>query len=705
MSETDEDIVAEAKKRFARAEEWEASSRNLGRNDVKFGNADSDNGWQWETTLRTTREADDAPCLTINKTRQHCLQIINDARDHEDSVQVRPVGDGATFDAAQVYEGIIRHIEYVSNASQAYDTGTWHQVFAGIGYWRVVTDFLSDDSFDQEIYVRRVPNRESVYLDPNIKEYDGSDAAWGIIFDDVPRAEAEAMGLIEKGENGAPTLGNYTDVWVTKDHVRIAEYFRRSEKSDELIELPPDIADAIGMATVRASQLPKELRDSVPKDARRRKIVTPEIEWFKIVGDKIVDRKPWAGKYIPIVRIIGEETVIDGVLDRKGHVRALKDPQRMYNYNSSAAVQYGALQAVTPWLTAIEAIGPHMEYWGKANISTAAVLPYNHLSEDGQRELPAPTRIAPPMAAPVFIEGMKIAQNEMMLASGQYQAVMGAPSNETSGKAINARQRQGDNATGHYLQHRATAIRFTGKILIDLIPKIYDTARVTQIIARDGTRKSVQIDPNAQDAHQNLTDPTAKDTNDAKIAAIFNPSVGQYDVMSDVGPSYATSRQEAFNAYSQIIAHNPAMTSVAGDLMFKAADFPGADVIAERLRNMVPQQALGGPSQEMQQMQAHVQAAMQAGQSQIEQLHAALKDAQAKLAEKEPSQLDWYKAETDRLKATGSIDPEAMKPVIRALVSDVLGMPVVPVMHAHAMAEQAMQPQMPPEGQMQGQPA
>ena len=712
VAESDQDIVAEAKKRYTRAESWEAPSRALGLEDEKFGNGDSDNNYQWYDAIRADRDADNLPCLTVNKTRQHCLQIINDMRDHEDGVQVRPVGGGASFDAAQVQEGLVRHVEYISNAAQAYDTASWHQVFSGIGYWRIITDYADEDSFNQEIYIQRIPNPRCVYLDPDIKQYDGSDARWAIIFDDVPREEAIAQGLIDKDDAPPPTFGGNADAWNNAEHVRVAEYFRRSEKADELIELPPDVAMKIGASSIRKSELPRELRDAIPKDARRRKIVTPEIEWFKIVGDEVVDRKPWPGKYVPVVRLIGEETVINGVLDRKGHVRAMKDPQRMYNYNSSAAVQFGALQTKTPWITPLAAIDQLQVYWNSANTANLPYLPYNDRTPDG-REIQAPHRVDPPVTAPVFLEGMKIAEHEMMLASGQYQAVFGAPGNETSGKAINARQRQGDNATGHYLQHRATAIRFTGKILIDLIPKIYDTETIKQIIARDGSRKSVQISPDAAAAHTPVGDPADKDTDDTAISAIFNPKIGKFDVMADVGPSYSTARQEAFNAFSQIIQHNPELVNVVGDLMFKAADFPMADEISERLRNMVPAQATGGPSKEMQQMQGHMEAVAKAGQAQMEQLHQALQDKTAEMAKLEAqladakakaaqktgdSELDWYKAETARMAAVGAIDPAAMKPVVRGLVSDALGTHIVPLMHAHAQADQAMMPVEPAEG-------
>ena len=692
--EEDREIVAEAKRRWKAADDWESQANMLGDQDVKFGNADSDNQWQWPDDIRRELQAANHVILTINKTRQHCLQIINDARQNKAGIQVRPTGGGASFKSAETIEGIVRHVEYISNAQQAYDNATWWQVFGGIGYWRVITDYVSDDNFDeQEIYIRRIPNPRTVRLDPDIREYDGSDANWGFVFEDIARDEAISQGIIDKNETVVDALDTGGGNWNTRENVRRAEYFRKSHKKDELIELPPEFAQMFGVSSVRKSEMPDDLKAMIPADARRRSILTPEIEWFKIVGENITDRKIWPGKYIPIVRCVGEETVIDGQLDRKGHVRALKDPQRTLNYNTAAATQYGALQTKTPWLAPIEAI-EGIEHWQDSNISTALVLPYHGMDDNGN-QIEKPMRIEPPVAAPVFMEGIKMAQQELMLASGQYQAIMGAPSNETSGKAINARQRQGDNATYHYIDHLASAIRFTGRIIIDLIPHIYDTKRVKQIIGLDGKQQAIQIDPEATDAHQQVQDADSKDADPDGVMAIFNPAVGEYDVMADVGPSYQTQRQEAFNAFTQIIQSNPDLVHIIGDLMFLAADFPMANLIAQRLKNMVPQQALGGPPVEQQQMMQHVQAAAQAGQEQIEQLHTELQKTKMELASKQwDQQLDLYRAETERQKALGAIDPEAFKPVIRSMISDLLGMPVVPLMHAHALAEQAM---MPPE--------
>jgi hypothetical protein len=256
--------------------------------------------------------------------------------------------------------------------------------------------------------------------------------------------------------------------------------------------------------------------------------------------------------------------------------------------------------------------------------------------------------------ANAYVQGMQIAGEQLQAVSGQYQAELGAPGNEKSGAAINARQRQGDNATYHYIDHLAMAIKNTGKQLIDLIPKVYDTQRVMRILGEDGSDTQVHLDPQAQQAHQ-----AERDEQGEIVKMIFNPSVGVYDVQSDTGPNYGTQRQEAFNAFQQIVSANKDIFPVVGDLMFKNADFPGADEMAERLHNMVPPQALNGQNPQLQQMQQHMQgmqaeAQQQGVQSQkvIDTLTQTIAKLQLELKGKsEMRDIDAYNAETDRMRA------------------------------------------------------
>ena len=707
--QTDEQIIAEAKARFTRCQDWESQARDHALADTKFAQGDAYNNWQWPDEVRQGRG--DRPCLTNNKVRQHNLHIVNDARQHKAQIKVTPTGGDATYEAAEVLSGIVRRIEYQSKAIDAYSTAIFHQVESGIGYVRVVTDYADEDSFDQDIFIRRVPDPRTVYMDPDAQEYDKGDSRFAFVYDRLPRKEAKAT--YPDAVDDAPALDFDETGWDTKEHVRIAEYWRRGDKSDKLHLL----ADG---STVRDSALPKGAK---PQIVKSRDVAEPEIEWFKIVGNTIVERKVWPGRYIPIIPFIGEETVIDGVLDRKGHTRCLLDAQRMVNYWESAAVEQVALQGKSPYVTPLRAIEGLETFWNSANTENHPYLPYNDRDPDTGQELREPTRAEPPQMAQAYLAGLKIAQENMMLVSGQYQAEMGAPGNEKSGVAIEQRQREGETATYHYIDNQAKGIRQCGRVVVDLIPKVYDVARVVKIMAEDGTQSDVHLEPDAPFAHQHFMPPPApgqppqpvspeqaqsaqEDPNQPDPKVIFNPNVGRYDVEADVGPSFGTQRQEAFNALSQIIQASPDLVHVAGDLLFKSADFPLADVLAERLKRGVPQQFLGGPTPDMLKLQQQLQATNQHAQQVIGQADQEVAELKRQIADLQSQAKDKsgqttiadYKAETDRLATVATADPAAAKILIRSMLSEMLGMPALPVMHAHDAADAAhLQEIMPPE--------
>lgn len=715
----DDKIVLEVQKRWRICEDYEGTAWTNFDYDYKFANADSVNMYQWDNWVIGDRIDAQRPCLTINKTMQHCLQIINDGKQNKPGVNIRPIGEDASFEAAQIYEELCRHIEYISNAENVYDSASEFQVIGGIGYWRIITEWANKSKgFDQEIYIKRIKDPRSVRLDPDINEIDGSDARYGIIFNNVPRDLYEADYPDFKDVGGSLVLSSSdSDGWVTKDHVRVAEYFRKSPKKDKWIEFTtPETKEFI---EGHYSTLKKENPDTVAlfehiksqekgldlneRTYREREVTRNNVEWFKIAGNTIISRKPWLGEYIPIVRIIGTETVIDGQLDRKGHTRALLDPQRIYNINSSANVEFGALQSKSPIMAAGDAIEGYEEYYKNQNLNNAAWLPFNAYDDEG-RALPAPTRMAPPTASPAYVQQMQIAQNEMMMVSGQYQAQMGENENAKSGIAINQRQRQGDRATYHFLDGQGIGIRFTGKQLIDLIPKVYNKKRVMRIEAKDGTILNLTIDPDHSEAmskvlpgqnpdqpQQQLAqpDPNAPIPTEKILDIIFNPNIGSYTVVSDTGPSFATRRQEAFNALTQIAAQNKEFMNIGGDLLWKVADFPEAQELARRWRRIIPPNITGdAPNPQLTQ-------AMHAASDKIEQQLAIItkqtkeladKDREYDIREKElelrmkeataREQREDYKAENDRLAKLGNsgpaVTPEQIQPVLKELLKNML---------------------------------
>lgn len=655
-----QDVITRAQHRFKRAQTWESVARQRWMRDYKFANGDEENNYQWDDDIYQQRDNEQRPTLTINKVRQHNLLITNDAKQNKQGIKYRPVGDDATRDAADVLEGIARHIQNISHAQDAHGMAIDFQVEAGLGFTRVVTGYVSDDSFDQEIYIRAVADPMSCYLDPGATEMDGSDAKWGLIFVDRAREDAEVeYPWLEHIAPPSNIVDGDDAGWIRDDYVRECEYYEIEEEEDELLGDPTDgttILKSVAPASL-VKQWEAELEEKGEK-IRRRKIQRKHIHWYKIVGDRVVNDAPWAGTTIPIIPWLGQVTVVDQQMDRKGHTRYLKSPQRMLNYNRSAAVEYGALQTKAPWIAGVSAIEGYETYWNSANVVNHSVLPYNDVGEDGNPIQP-PQRPAPPQSAPVFMEGAQAADNDMMLASGQYQAELGAPGNEKSGRAISERQRQGDRATYHFTDNQAIAIRREGSILLELIPKIYDTERVIRILGENGEEAHVKIDPNADQAAQ--VGPQQAPDQTQKIAAIFNPNVGMYEVVSDVGPDYATQRQEAFDAIVQIITQAPELLGKIGDLLFKVADFPLADEIAERLKPGLDPQAQAAIQQ--------LQDQLSKGNQQLGQAMQALSEERLKNAAKDTkSNIDAFRADTERLSVAKDILKDNVAPFMPELM-------------------------------------
>ena len=649
----DDAVIREAHKRFAWCQQWESTARNRWMEDYKFAHGDSENNYQWPDIYYQARNAVDRPALTINKVRQHNLLIINEAKQRKSGIKYRATGDGATAKAAEVWEGIARHIQDISRAQIAFGMAIEFQVDAGLGFTRIVTDYVDAKSWDQEAYILTVDQPMSVFLDPDARELDGSDAKYGFIFSDRPRAEIEAQYPELKGKLTSQNAVDGEDTgWTRDDHVREAEYYRIVEEEDELIRQPDGLSVLKSLLTPDLLKSWEEEAAARGDELQRRPVMRKKLEWKKIVGAYVVDEKTPPGRSIPIIPWIGEQTIVDRILDRKGHTRYLKDAQRMLNYNRSAAVEYGALQNKSPWLAPMKAVEGVETYYENANTSNPAWLPYNHRDDEGN-EIPAPSRQEPPQAAPVFIEGARDAERDMMMASGQYESEFGAQSNEVTGRAIQERQRQADRATYQFTDQQAIAIRRHGQILLEIIPVIYDTpGRVLRVLGEDGDETHVQLDPSAAAAHQEAL---------RGAMAVFNPNVGRYEVVSDVGPDYATQREEAFNAIVQVLTMAPELIAKIGDLLFKAADFPLADQIAERLKPGYPPE---------------VQQAIQSLQVQLQRANKALAEAMQALTEERlkvkdrsaETVIDAFDADTRRIAALKDqlgVDPEVLRAFVR----------------------------------------
>lgn len=684
----DKRIVHRARQRFKRCKEWydEAYARSL--DDTKFANADDRNKWQWPDKIYADRDKKRKPCLTINITEPHNRLVINESMQNKASIRIRATGGKATADAAEGMQALIDRTEYISSAMIAYRTAITHQVDGGFGYLFLETAFVNDKSFDQDIYIKAAPDPRAVYLDPDTKEPDGSDAQFGFIFDKMPRDRFNREHRKFKDKVGTSTLGEDA-LWISDKHVLVVMYYEREQRNDELIYYKlPDGTEFRGHRSEMERDSSKEMVEQIIEqiesgelEGKYRDVITQDVNWYLIGGDCILKRgdKPetrWIGQFIPIIPCYGIKTVIEGKMDCKGHTRSQISPQQMLNYNASGQVQFGALQSKTPYIGPVRAFETNEKEWATANVEDYAYLAYDDwVAEEGEEGRPVnkPERQEPPQIAPVFMQGMQDAERWAMMVTGQFQAQMGEEDVQAaaSGKAINARQRQGNIATYHFTEHQYDMYRYLGKQLIGIYPKLYDTKRILHVEGEDLSKKIITIDPDAKEAMQRLK----KETETAE-EIIFNPLVGEYEVLSDPGPNYATQRQQAWDAMTQIIAQNKELTAIMGDLALKNGDFSGAQEMADRVKKWIKHTSpwLFDDGQDPN---------LTALQMQIEEgrkLNAELmfKLADEKLKSKgynEKRDIDAFKAETDRMSAmVDAISKMVLTPAQQAQMQHELGM-------------------------------
>jgi hypothetical protein len=622
-------------------------------------------------------------------------------------IKVIPADDKADVDMADVFNGVIRHIEYISDADVAYDTACENQVSYGEGYIRLLTEYCDEDTFDQDIKIGRIRNSFSVYMDPLIQDPTGADAKWCFITEDLPKAEYERLYPDAAPISTLMSLGvgdQSIAQWIGENTIRIAEYFY-IEYEKQTLNLYPGNQTAFS-----GSPEDKTLRMMFGKPIRTREADRKKVKWCKINGYDILEEREWAGAYIPVVRVVGNEFEVDGQMYVSGLVRNAKDAQRMYNYWVSQEAEMLALAPKAPFIGYGGQFEGYEQQWKTANTNNWPYLEVNPDVTDGQGAvLPLPQRAQPPMASSGLLQAKAGAAEDIKSATGQYNASLGMTSNERSGKAILARQREGDIGTYHYVDNLARAIRHIGRQLVDLIPKIYDTERIARIIGEDGEPDTVKMNPMQDEPVKRIVDQEGN-----LIEKIYNPGVGKYDVRVITGPGYATKRQEALESMAQLLQGNPQLWQVAGDLFVKNMDWPGAQDLAKRFKKTIDPKvladeddpALAAANQQMEAMAAemenmfqmlqNVNQSMEAREMQIKQFEADIKA---------------YQAETQRISTVqAGMSPEQIQDIVMGTIAAAMdtgdlvsGAPQMPEMQMPEMQQPQMAPeqgQMPPEGMM-----
>ncbi len=693
------EMLATMRSRLAMAISAYSDSREDELDDLRFRAASPDNQWQWPADVLATRGSvqgqtiNARPCLTINKLPQHVLQVTNDQRQNRPSGKVIPADDKADVEVAEIFNGLVRHIEYISDADVAYDTACDNQVTFGEGYFRILTEYCDDNSFEQDLRIGRIRDSFSVYMDPTIQDPCGSDAEWCFVNQELTKVEYErefpnaaTLSSLEYGVGDGQL-----SAWINEDTVRIAEYFYIKHEAKKLNLYHGGVTAMAGSLEAKQAEMMGLLA------IKTREVDVRTVKWCKTNGFEVLEERDWAGKYIPVIRVIGNEFEIDGRMYVSGLVRNAKDAQRMYNYWVSQEAEMLALAPKAPFIGYGGQFEGYETQWKTANINNWPYLEVNPDATDGQGAvLPLPARAQPPMASSGLLQAKAGASDDIKSSTGQYNASLGATSNERSGRAIMAREKQSDTGTYHYVDNLARAIRYATRQLVDLIPKIYDTQRIARIIGLDGETDQALIDPMQPMPVKKIIDETG-----IVIKKIYNPNVGKYDVAVTTGPSYMTKRQEALDAMSRLLQGNPQLWAVAGDLFIKHMDWPGAQEIATRFAKTIDPKLLSNEDDPAlqaanQQMQAMGQE-MQQMQAMLQNVSQSMEAQTLKIKEFD-SQVKAYDAETKRISATQAgmseeqIQDIAMGVVAAAIESQSQMMPV--------MREQSMPMEMMPMGQM-----
>jgi hypothetical protein len=673
---SESDILALARSRLDLAVSALSESREDETDDLRFYAGSPDNQWQWPADVLATRGAvqgqtiNARPCLTINKLPQHVRQVTNDMRQNRPGARVIPVDDKADVAVADIFNGMIRHIEYISDADVAYDTACENQVSYGEGYIRLLTEYCDDNSFDQDIKIGRVRNSFSVYMDPLIQDPTGADAKYCFVTEDVTRLEYERMypnstpiSTLQSLGVGDQSISN----WLNEDTIRVADYYYIDYDKATLNLYPGNMTAFAGTPEDR------EMKAVYGKPLRSRESDRPKVRYCKINGYEILEEREWAGKYIPVIRIVGNEFEVDGRLYVSGLVRNAKDAQRMYNYWVSQEAEMLALAPKAPFIGYGGQFEGYEEKWKTANTNNWPYLEVNPDVTDGQgAALPLPQRAQPPMASSGLLQAKAGASEDIKSTTGQYNASLGMGSNERSGKAILARQREGDVGTYHYGDNLSRGVRHVARQLVDLIPKIYDTQRIARIIGEDGETKMVKINPEQAEPVNQIVNEEG-----IVIEKIYNPGVGKYDVVAITGPGYATKRQEALEAMAQLLQGNPQLWQVAGDLFVKNMDWPGAQEMSKRFAKTIDPKIMADDDKTPELQAAEMQ--IQAMGQEMEQMHQMIQNVGKSIEMQDLARKDYeaeikaYAAETQRISAVqASMSPEQIQDIVMGTIAAAL---------------------------------
>lgn len=585
--------------------------------DYRFWRLDE----QWPEAIKQARAkpGQERPMFTLNRGPTFARQVINDIRQNRPTVKFNPADSGADIETALVMTGIHRNINNLSRGDIARDTAAECAVYGGFGYYRIDIEYACDDTFDKDIRINRIVNPLSIKGDPYSTAADSLD--WMMAFcidvmtpeafkDAYPKADPISFDMMDD---------KVKRDWTNGEDIIVAEYWKRAKAMktvlllsdgkvvDEEAYLTPgkdepglkDILDASGITPTQAREIETYVVDQCVLNGQ----------------EQLTEKIRWAGKYIPIVPVYGEEIHLKGKRMFWSMLHRARHAQEQFNYHETTATELYALSPRIPFIGEQGAfdVDPN---WQTANTQNHPFLEYKSGKLPPQRQV----LDSGPMLGAMSLS--KQASDNLKAVLGMFDASLGNRSNENSGIAIQRRDQQSDVGNFHFTDNVSRAIACEGTIIGDLIPKVYTKGRIARVLGDDGTTQDVQLGPR-QMAEQSMQ--PGQEPNPPKIGAlqgVFDLSMGKYDVTVESGPSYTTQRQETAAVVGELIRANPEMMQIGGDIMVRNLDLKEGDELARRMKKMLPPQLQDNAEQaippQVQEQMAAMEQALQECQAELE---------------------------------------------------------------------------------------
>ena len=653
-SAEDSAFIATARERAAEGATYWKDNWDAADDDLRFLA-----GEQWPSAVRTERELAQRPCLTNNVLPTFVDQVLGDQRQNKPAIKVSPVdkisvdvasGDeGETknetlkisnvegskdYELGDVFTGLIKSIEYNSDAETAYDMAFQSAVQGAFGYLRILNDFEDEEGFEQELKIKHISNTFSVTMDPSAKEEDYSDMNWCFIDDLMPKDAFKSKYPDATPDPVSDTGGEDGNSWFQENAVRVSEYFCRKPVTRTMLLM----SDGSTYYEDEVEKVVDELFEQGIRVVRHRKVRTFKVIWHKITGSEILEGPIELNcTTVPVAPVFGKSITIKNKKMFMSLIRHSKDAQRMANYWDSSATESVALAPKAPFIGMEGHTEGYEDEWENANTTNGAILTYVPQFQGD----PGPRREQPASIPAAEITLAMNSSEKIKATMGMFDASLGSAGNETSGKAIVARQRQGDRGSFTFSDNLSKAIKRIGRLLVEMVPATYDTERVVRIKFPDDTEDFVQINKQVYDQES------------GEWFTIHDLGVVKYDVVVTTGPAYATQRMEAAESMIQFAQAVPAAAAAMADLIAVNMDWPGADTIAERLRKIIPPNLLSPEEREKIEEDAPQQTEPTPEQVlQGQELGARTAEAEAKTAQ---AGADVEKAQAEVVKAGATV--------------------------------------------------